>query len=193
VRVLHHVRQQRAEDRIVEVVDCVVTLADSNGCLGVAVDEGVEYVMHHLGRDSRHLRKKRQRLDLAHVLEQRNALRDILCIIADALDDARNLQRRDDVSKVARHRCPKRDQLDCAPLRLNLQYIELLVVLDDLGRTFDVALDEAAHGLADRMFRQSAHLADQRAKAVEILVEGFERMFPSLLHGCSNQPKRPVI
>jgi hypothetical protein len=43
------------------------------------------------------------------------------------------------------------------------------------------------------MFGKAAHLADQRAKAVEILIESLERMFAGLLHIVSRQPNRPVI
>ena len=39
VRVLHHVREQRAEDGIVEVVDRLVALEDSHGRVGVPLDE----------------------------------------------------------------------------------------------------------------------------------------------------------
>ena len=143
-----------------------------------------------LGRDPRHFRKQRQRLDLAGVLEQRDALGDVLGIVADALDHARNLERRDDVAKVARHRRAKRDQLDRAALGLDLERVELLVVLDDLRGALEVALDEAAHRFADRMFGKAAHLADERAQAIDVFVERLERMSAGLLlhWSCSDQP-----
>ena len=47
---------------------------------------------------------------------------------------------------------------------------------------FDVALDEAAHRLADRVLGKAAHLADERAQPLQVLVEGFQRMFAGLLH-----------
>ena len=54
---------------------------------------------------------------------------------------------------------------------------------------FDVALDEAAHRLADRMFGKAAHLADERAKPFDILVERLDRMSAGLLyHVVSDQP-----
>ena len=46
----------------------------------------------------------------------------------------------------------------------------------------DVALDEAAHRLADRMLGEPAHLADERAQPVDVLVERLERMSAGLLH-----------
>jgi hypothetical protein len=60
--------------------------------------------------------------------------------------------------------------------------------LDDPGGAFEVPLDEAPHRLADRMLGEPAHLADERAEAIEILVECLERMFAALLHDCSDQP-----
>jgi hypothetical protein len=54
---------------------------------------------------------------------------------------------------------------------------------------FRVALDEAAHCLDDGLLRQLAHLADEPAKAVDVLVKGLERMAGLLLHCfCSDQP-----
>ena len=52
----------------------------------------------------------------------------------------------------------------------------------------DVALDQAAHRFLDGMFGKPAHLADERAQPVDILVERLERMSAGLLHGCSDQP-----
>ena len=54
----------------------------------------------------------------------------------------------------------------------------------------EVALDKAAHGFADRMFGEAAHLADERAKPFDVLVERLDRMSAGLLlHlDCSDQP-----
>ena len=72
--------------------------------------------------------------------------------------------------------------------------VELLVVLDDLRRTFEVALNEAAHRFVDRMFGESAHLTDQRAQPFDVFIEGLKRMSAGLLHCLgSDQPYRPVI
>ena len=122
-------------------------------------------------------------------LEQRHALGDILGIVADPLDHAGDLQRGDDVAQVAGHRRAQRDQLDGAPLGLDLERVELLVVLDDLGGAVEVALHQAAHRLADRMFGQAAHLADERAQPVEVLVERLDRMSAAGGHvAFSDQP-----
>ena len=77
---------------------------------------------------------------------------------------------------------------DRALLGLHLERIELLVIEDHLLGALEVALDEAAHGVPDRMFGKAAHLADERAQALQILVECLERMFAGLLHDRSNQP-----
>ena len=170
-------REQRAEDRIVEIVDRGVALA-------------------HRGPRLRHRARRRRRarhapspsrsapfrgssddrLDLADIFEQRNALGDILGIVADPLDDAGDLERRDHVAQIVRHRRAQRDQLHGAPLGLDLEHVELLVVLDDLRPRHRVALDQAAHRLADRMLGEAAHLADQRAQPLKVLVEGLERV-----------------
>ena len=144
--------------------------------------------MDHLGRDPRHFRKQGHRLDLARAVEQRDPLGDVLGIIADTLDHARDLERRDDVAQVAGHRRAKRDQLHGAPLGFDLERVELLVVLDDACAPSVSRWIEAAHGFADRMLREPAHLADQRAQPLDVLVERLERMSGLLLHCCSDQP-----
>jgi hypothetical protein len=103
-------------------------------------------------------------------------LGDVLGIIADPLDHADDLQRRDDVAKVAGVRRAERDQPKRALLRLLLERIELAIVLDDLARALEVALHQAAQRLAKRMLGKPAHLADQGSKLVEIAVEGLERV-----------------
>ena len=80
-----------------------------------------------------------------------------------------------------------------APLRLDLQRVELLVVGDDLLGTVDIALDEAAHRFPDGMFGKAAHLADEGTQPYDVFVEGLERMSAGLLHICSDQPYRPVM
>jgi len=172
VRVLHHEGQQGAEDRVVEIVDRGVAFDDPDRGLGVALDEGVEDVVNHLGGDARHFGHQRHRLDVADILQQRDALGDVFGVIANALDHARNLERGDDIAQVAGHRRAQRDQLDRAALGLDLERVELLVVLDDPLGAFQVAIDEAAHRFADGVLGQPAHLADERAQPIEILVEG---------------------
>ena len=193
VRVFHHVRQQRAENRVVEVVDRLVAFADADGGLGIPLDEGAKDVGHHVRRDPRHLRQKRERFDVACAVHLRHALGDVLGIVANALHDARDLQRRDGIAKITRHRRPERDQLDDPLFRLNLEAVDLLVALDDPKRAFVIALDEAPHRLADGFMRLLAHFADEPAEAIDVIIEGLERMAGLLLHVRSDQPYRPVI
>jgi len=99
VRIFHHVGEQGAEDGIVEIVDRGVALDDRGGLLRVARGEGVEHVVDHLRRDPRHLGEQRERADPA-LLDAGDALGDILGIIADPLDHARDLERGDDIAQI---------------------------------------------------------------------------------------------
>ena len=94
----------------------------------------------------------------------------------DALDDARDLQRRDDIAQVAGHRCSQGNQLHGPALGLDLQRVQLLVVFNDARGALNVALLEAAHRLADGMLGKAAHFADQRPQPIEIVVERLECM-----------------
>src|SRR5206468_2464633 len=80
------------------------------------------------------------------------------------------------VRKVTCHRRAQCDQLDGAALGLDLERIELLVFLDDPGRAFEVALNEAAHRFFDRMLGKSAHLTDERTQTFNVLIKRLERM-----------------
>ena len=51
-------RQQGAEDRVVEIVDRRVALPDPDGRVRIALDESVEHVVDHLGRDAGHFGKQ---------------------------------------------------------------------------------------------------------------------------------------
>ncbi len=69
-----------------------------------------------------------------------------------------------------------RDVVAALKISSVVERIELLVIVDDLLRPFEVALHEAAQGFADGMFGQPAHLADERAQSVQVLVERLDRM-----------------
>ena len=122
VRIFHHVRQQGAKDGIVEIVDRLVALADP--------DCGLRHRVRRRRRAHRGPCRSRSApfpeaattaRSRSRRLEQRDPLGDILGIVADPLDDAGDLERRDSVTKVARHRRAKRDQLHRALLGLDLE------------------------------------------------------------------------
>ena len=135
-----------------------------------------------LGRDPRHFGQQRQGLDLAGAaVHQRDPLGDVLGIVADPLDHAGDLERGDGLAKVACHRRAKRDQLDRALLGLDLERVELRVVLDDSRAPSKSRWIRQRMASPDRMFGESAHLADQRAKPIDVLVERLDRMPAGLL------------
>jgi hypothetical protein len=156
------VGEQGAEDGVVEIVDRGVALADGRGLGGVAGGEGVEHVVHHLGRDPRHFGEQRQGPDLA-VLDARHALGDVLGIVADPLDHAGDLERGDDLAQIVGHRRAQGDDLHRLALDLGLERVDPGVALDDRGGGLRIAADERLHGVADRRLGEAAHLAWCRA------------------------------
>ena len=86
----------------------------------------------------------------------------------------------------AGHRRPERDQLHGPPLGFHFERVQLLVILDDPRRAFEIPLLQAAHGFADGVLGQAAHFADQRAQPVEVVVECFERM------SCCHELRTPL-
>jgi len=67
-------------------------------------------------------------------------------------------------------------------LDLGFERVDLLVALHDLRREVEVAHVERGHRLEQRLFGAAAHLADQPAQAVEILVEGLDGMIVDYCH-----------
>ena len=117
------------------------------------------------------------------------SLDQVRLVVEAWADRSAELSARPDIAQVRGHWRPERDQLHGALLGLDLERIELLVVLDDLGRAIEVMLDKAAHGFANGMFGKTAHLADERAQPVQVLVERLDCM-PTVggYVGLSDQP-----
>ena len=171
VRILHHVGEQRAEDRIVEIVD-----------RGVALDAPPPPSSGRARRRRRARRGPSRRRSapfrgaarpgrILAVLDARHPLGDILGIVADPLDHAGDLQRRDDLAQVRRGRRAAADDLDRPALDLGLERVDLAVAADHAGGGLGVAPDERLHRLADRGLGEPAHLADRAAQRVELFVE----------------------
>jgi hypothetical protein len=116
--------------------------------------------------DLRHGRDERDRLDLAAPVERVDALGDVLGIVADTLDHARDLERGDDVAKVVGHGRAQGDGAHRQPIHFGFQRIEPGIAGDDRLRQFLIVVDERLDGVADRDFGEPAHLGDEPTKLV---------------------------
>ncbi len=90
--------------RIVEIVDLLVAADHLDRELRIARAIGVEHVADHAWAISAIAGISVSGSILAGALELRDALGDVLGIVADALDHARNLERGDDFAQVVGHR-----------------------------------------------------------------------------------------
>ena len=140
-RVVHHVRQQDAEDRIVQRVHLrrralqtsrpsapSARMKASSASPSIARARRAMSSISGSGASRRALSSEPQR-----------ALRDVHRVIADALEIVRDLDRADDEAKVARHRLLQREQRDRALLDLDLERVELRVAGDHRLRLAGVA------------------------------------------------------
>ncbi|MCY1172211.1 hypothetical protein D9M73_123430 [compost metagenome] len=108
--------------------------------------------------------------------DHRNALGDVLGVIADPFDHTGDLQRSDDFAQIVRERRAQRDDPHRELFDFDLQRVDALVTRDDLARAFQVVTAQRFHRSRDGVLRQSAHLRDQPAQLANIFVEGFHRM-----------------
>ena len=191
-RILHHMGQEIAEDRIFEGVEIGVPLPDVERPLDVALGVGVEHVLHQFEREVVHVLDADDRARNAGFdADLDRALGDVLGEIADPLEIAGDANGADDLAQVDRHRLAARDRQDRLLLDLALQHVESRIGRDDLMGERRVGGGERIHGVDHHFLGDAAHLGDSTLEQVEILVVGSDGM---LIHhgGASLQPKRPV-
>ena len=97
----------------------------------------------------------------AELVQHDAALGDVLGVVADALQFAGDLQRRDDLAQVLRHRLAQRQQADDELLGLALQRVHLRVSFHGLAGGLGVAFQHRRAGQRDLALDHAAHIGDQ--------------------------------
>jgi hypothetical protein len=77
-------------------------------------------------------------------------IRDALGVVADPLELARNLDRRDQPAQGAGHRLLRRHDSESVLFQRRLGLIDVTVVGDDSARGLDILLPQGADGARDR-------------------------------------------
>ena len=144
---------------------------------GIARGVGVQHVVHHFAGDFSHGGDQGERIEGGAALDLVDALGDVLGVIADALDNAGNLQRGEHFAQIVGHGGAQRNDLHHQHVDLLLQRVDALVAGDDAVGEALRTLDQSFHRFANRHFGQAAHLADQAAQLGDFLVESFGHMF----------------
>src|SRR5262245_15125747 len=182
-RVLHHVGEKLAEQRVVHGVDLFVLVPDLERPVGVALDEGVKNFFQLTERKLAHVfqpERELLRLLLAHHGDR--ALGDVLAEIADALELVRDAERRHDLSEVIRQGLPARDHHHRLLLNLLLQRVDRLIFVDGGGSKFGIAALQRVEGLAEYLLGETAHLGDLVVEEGELLLIRPDDVFVLLLH-----------
>src|SRR5450432_1185551 len=171
-RILEHVREEDAEERVVQRVHLIVAPAHVTTEHAVAANEGVERVAEHVAGAASHILDFRIGGDVgAHRHEALGGLRDVHRVIAHALEIARDLDRADDEAQVARHRLLEREERDGEPFDLDLEGIDLAVALDDGVGLAGVAMQQCLHGHVDQRLGALGHVEQPLLQLIELLVE----------------------
>ncbi len=199
-RILDHVGQELAEEARIHLVELFVAQPDLEGLLCVALDIGVEHVLDHREADRAHARQRIDRLHRRRLVEHERALGDIRRVIADTLEIGRDLQRGDDLAKIARQRLAQREEPHDLRLDLMLQLVDLAVGFDHAGREIAVALRHRVDRGRELAFGHAAHLDDRIVEPLQLLVVALDDVFgdhwSSLLRfrqRFADQPNRPVM
>ena len=137
----------------------------------VAPHEGVERVAEHRLRDVAHLRDVDQLLDRRMAGVAARGLGDVHREIAHTLEVGVDLDGRDDLPQVGRHRLVERQQREAAVVDVDVELVQRLVAPHDPIDDHGVAAHEALHGGADALLRKAAHLEQARLEPLELLLE----------------------
>lgn len=87
-RILHHIGQEFAKQRVIHLIDLEIALAHILGQGGVALDIVVQRVLHHPLDGHRHPPQGHARaLDHRQIAQHIAALGDVLGVIAHAVPD----------------------------------------------------------------------------------------------------------
>ena len=171
-RILHHVGEQLAEQRIVHGVDTLVATPHGNGLLPVALGVCIEHVLELAQRQLDHvLETRHERLGMVLAGHGQGPLGDILGEVARALQVAGDLEHRHDVAQVDGHGLAPGDHLDGEVLDLALQGIDLAVLGDDALGELRVTALQRVEAPRQQLLHLPAHLGDLLVEQLQLLVE----------------------
>src|SRR5262245_2813352 len=171
LRVAHHVREQLAEDLLLDAVHLVVSGADLARQVRVPGHEGVQALLHHALGLLGHSRQVDVRLELALLVQLHRALGDVHRLVADALEVGDDLHGGGDEAEVAGGRLVEGEQLHALLVDLDVVSVHLPIAVDDVSGQRLVTLHQRPHGAADLILDQRAHGQQRLLEAVQLLVE----------------------
>jgi len=139
----------------------------------VQARERVQRLAQHLDRDLRGVADRREALRVvpALLVDALGHARDLLGLVADALQVGDDLADRHDQAQVAGRRLALDDDVVAGAVDGHLVAVDARVVLDDLRDQRGVAGAEGLDRGEDLRLDQAAHLQHARARGVEVGLE----------------------
>lgn len=138
--------------------------------------------MDHLLHDLRHGREDAQRFDIGAMVENRDALGNVLGIVADPFEHGGDLDRRHGFAQIVGQRRTQGDQADCKPLNFRFEMVDPQILFEDAVGGLQIVPGQRVDCIADRRFGQAAHFRNERAQFADIVVECLDRMFTAPGH-----------
>ena len=174
-RVLHHERDELAQQALELLVDQVVALEDLDGAIDVEPGERVERLAQlrdgELGLVREVVDGQAQPGRDARVDQPLYGPRDPRRLVADALEVGDRLRDRDQQAQVARRRLAPGDDRRQVEVDLDLGLVDALLRGEHLRSDVAAEGDEGVHGARDLRLDHAAHLEDARGDAAQLGVE----------------------
>ena len=156
-RVLHHIGEKLAKELIAKAVYLIIALENGLGQILVATNESIEAVTHHTLGKFAHAGKINVRLDLGMADDADGRVRDVHCLIADALEVAIDAGDGEQEAQVSGHRGLKCEGALNALVDFNLHFIDGIFFSEDTFGEALVGIENGVDGLMDGAFGKAAH------------------------------------
>ena len=181
-RIFHHVSNELAKQRVVDIVHHPVRPPDLDRLGRVVVAQRIDDRFQLLLHQRRHVGQSGKRIGQIILPQNDAALGDIGGIVANPLQISGDLQGRHDPPEITRHRLAQRQHAYHELLDLAFQGIDLGVFFHHPHRHDTVAIEDRLRRHGDLAFHDPAHVGQHVAQPLQITIEALDQVFGRIRH-----------